>query len=58
MDGLCNFLLVLCITEQTSVCHVAVNGGQKINANLSLYKVFRQPFGSWTSGPKIVDVRT
>ena len=25
---------------------------------LFLYKVFRQPFGSWTSGPKIVDVRT
>ena len=32
--------------------------GQKINANLFLYKVFRRPFGSWTSAPKIVDVRT
>ena len=25
---------------------------------LCLYKVFREPFGSWTSAPKIVDVRT
>ena len=32
--------------------------GQKINANFFLYKVFRQPFGSWTCAPKSVDVRT
>ena len=35
-----------------------VGRGQKINANFFLYKVLRQPFGSWTSAPKIVDVRT
>ena len=35
-----------------------LNRGQKINANVFLYKVFRRPFGSWTSAPKIVDVRT
>ena len=32
--------------------------GQKINANFCFYKVFRQPFGSRTSAPKFVDVRT
>ena len=34
-----------------------VGRDQKINANF-LYKVSRQPFGSWTSAPKIVDVCT
>ena len=31
--------------------------GQKINANFFVQR-FRQPFRSWTSAPKIVDVRT
>ena len=32
--------------------------GQKITANFFLDKVFQQTFGSWTSAPKMVDVRT
>ena len=32
--------------------------GQKINANFFWEKVFREPFESWTSAPKTVDVRT
>ena len=36
----------------------AQSWGQVINANFLLHKVFRQPFGSWTSAPQIVDVRT
>ena len=32
--------------------------GVKNQRKLFLYNVFRWPFGSWTSGPKIVDVRT
>ena len=32
--------------------------GAKKSTQTFLYKVFRQPFGSWTSAPKIVDVRT
>ena len=30
----------------------------KNQRKLFLYKVFPEPFGSWTSAPKIVDVRT
>ena len=30
---------------------------EKYQCKLFLYKVFREPFGSWTSAPKIVDVR-
>ena len=32
--------------------------GAKKSMQTFLYKVFREPFGSWTSAPKIVDVRT
>ena len=32
--------------------------GAKNQRKLFLHKVFRQPFGSWTPAPKIVDVRT
>ena len=32
--------------------------GPKNQRNVFLYEVFRQPFGSWTSALKIVDVRT
>ena len=32
--------------------------GPKDQLKLFLYKVFQEPFGSWTSAPKIVDVRT
>ena len=32
--------------------------GPKNQRKLFVYKVFRWPFGSWTSAPKIVDVRT
>ena len=31
--------------------------GPKKQRKLFLYKVFQKPFGSWTSAPKIVDVR-
>ena len=31
--------------------------GAKRTTQTFLYKVFQQPFGSWTSAPKIVDVR-
>ena len=35
-----------------------IHRDRKVNANFFCTKFFRQPFGSWTSTPKIVDVRT
>ena len=54
-----------CLRKLFSVGFIGVGGffgwiclPWKNQRKLFLYKVFRQPFGSWTSAPKIVDVRT
>ena len=46
-----------CTGQSDSQCLCAFLGPEKATQTF-LYKVFRQPFGSWTSAPKIVDVRT
>ena len=43
--------------EEAGLCE-DLTRGKKNQRKLFLYKVFQQPFGSWTSAPKIVDVRT
>ena len=41
-----------------SPCGSPLCMGPENQGNIFLHKVFREPFGSWTSAPKIVDVRT
>ena len=40
------------------VCHPELKIGARKTMQTFLHKVFQQPFGSWTSAPKIVDVHT